>query len=520
MEMLRGPYGLITVSILASLYVGAGAQNSYACPPGTKGWPCLRNTNGDPLTIKVVFMDKAFVTSNPAAVAKVNSLGRNYIPGTTCDRPDLAVPECFIFENWNGGWVGAFMQKVLKDLGVNVIAMTKANFSAAAVNISTPSSFTRCVWDVKFGNVDLCVGDFWETPERRNLTAFTAAIDSDSFTLYTTMNQSAILPAFNPRMFMAIFAPFDNSVWLLCGITILVCSVALRAVQSPREEAPDHNESADTDHADIGKKTENSQFESLLEFLKELPQAIWDTTMSFLGGEDAVVDASTNWPGRFISIGLGIFVFIHVNSYTGSLAAYYVSNNMVQLGDITSLEDIKAQGGKLCLYQSMASATLPLISGAVPASQMIQMDNYGPMLEQLYQRKCLGAVVGKFETLTFIGASNVNFTVCTNPDDPDNFATCKNKSIPATSFNLNPATCGSKCAYTNRFCQLVRLQDPTISTITLSWEMPVRKDLEPWVSYAMLRIHTAGNLRCTHFFLAGILRRSQQKYFVDRRRFS
>ena len=55
------------------------------------------------MTIRVLFMDKAFVTSNPAAVAKVNSMGKQYTPGATCDSPATAVPECFVFDNWNGG---------------------------------------------------------------------------------------------------------------------------------------------------------------------------------------------------------------------------------------------------------------------------------------------------------------------------------------------------------------------------------------------------------------------------------
>ena len=473
---LLNQWYLFAAMAVSAVHV-ASAQSSFACPPGSKGWPCLRDSNGNPRTIRVIFMDKAFVTANPTAVAKVNAMGKSYIPGTTCDSAATAVPECFVFDNWNGGWVGAFMHQALTDLGVNVVAMTKANFSAAAKKISTPSSFTRCVWDVKFGNADLCVGDFWETPERRNLTAFTAAIDSDAFVLYTTLNQSATLPPFNPNMFLAIFAPFDNSVWLLCGVTIVVISMAYRVVLYDKRQVDDKSKLNARDEA------------------TGLAQSTWDTAMSFLGGEDPVVDQSTTWPARFISVGLGIFVFIHVNSYTGSLAAYYVSNNAVQLGTISSLGDIKSQGGKLCLYQSMATATLPIISSAVPASQMVLMDNYGPMLEQLYEGNCLGAVVGKFETLTFIGASNVNFTVCMDPNDPNHYATCANKSVPPAQFNLNPATCGAQCAYQRRFCDLVRLQDSTISAITLSWEMPVAKIIEPWLSWAMLRIHTAGNLR-------------------------
>ena len=375
------------------------------------------------------------------------------------------------------------MFQVLKDLGVNVIAMTKANFSAAAKSVVTASSFTRCVWDVHFGNVDLCVGDFWETPERRNLSTFTAAIDSDAFTLFTTLNTGATIPPFTQDQFLLIFSPFDNSVWLLCALTIIICMLAIHVVKRP---AAPHKTMQHYNRGVLGQCAVGA---------RSAAQVAYDVAMAFLGSEDGVLDAGTNWPARIIMIGIGIFVFVHVNSYTGSLAANYVSNNMVQLGNISSLQDIKTRGAKLCLYQSMASATAPIISSVLPPSQLILMDNYGPMLEQLYEGNCLGAVVGKFETLTFIGASNVNFTVCMDPNDPSNYATCANKSVPAAQFNLNPATCGAQCAYQRRFCDLVRLQDSTISTITLSWEMPVRRDLEPWVSWAMMRIHTAGNLR-------------------------
>jgi hypothetical protein len=427
-----------------------------------------------------MYMDKAFVTSNPAAVAKVNSMGKDYIPGTTCDGDKTAVPECFEFENWKGGWVAAYMHQALKDLGVDVIALTRANFSAEAKSVDTNSSFTRCVHEVRLGKVDLCVGDFWETPQRRNLAPFTAPIDSDFFTLYTTVNASAERnKPFDPQMFLKIFLPFDNSVWLLLFITVLVCTVAKLIVQG---EFPPKSE----DGATIGT--------ICIDYVGTLCQGVWDTIMSFLGGEDPVVDSSINWPSRFITIGIGIFVFIHVNSYTGSLAAYYVSANSFQLGKVNNLEDIKLQGGKLCLYESMSSATAQIINAVIPPSQTIQMDNYGPMLEQLSKGACLAAVVGKFETRTFIRSANVNFTVCTDEKDKNNFATCNDKSVAPETFRLNPATCGDKCKRAGRFCDLVRLQDSTISTISLSWEMPVKKELEPWISFAMLRIHTAGNL--------------------------
>jgi hypothetical protein len=115
--------------------------------------------NGQPATLRVLYIEKAFVVSNPLAQKKIESLGRTYIQ--SCDDPALAVPECFQFENWKGGWIGSYMHRALKDLNLNVVAMTRANFSQAAMQIATDSSSTRCVWELQLGNVDMCVGSYW-----------------------------------------------------------------------------------------------------------------------------------------------------------------------------------------------------------------------------------------------------------------------------------------------------------------------------------------------------------------------
>ena len=41
---------------------------------------------------------------------------------------------------------------------------------------------------------DLCVGDFWETAERRAASAFTSVIAIDTMRLYTTPASSATSP--------------------------------------------------------------------------------------------------------------------------------------------------------------------------------------------------------------------------------------------------------------------------------------------------------------------------------------
>ncbi len=63
------------------------------------------------------------------------------------------------------------------------------------------------------GNVDLCVGDFWETTERRQLAPMSSSLDIDIFSLVAV---SATVPRATAFFFSAIFMPFDEQVWIMC----------------------------------------------------------------------------------------------------------------------------------------------------------------------------------------------------------------------------------------------------------------------------------------------------------------
>jgi hypothetical protein len=273
--------------------------------------------------------------------------------------------------------------------------------------------------------------------------------------LVTKLNSSATGQDSN---LAAVFSPFANSVWLLCVLGIGCCTVALQIVERRRDA------------------------KTVLETITNHLNALYDVTMSFLGAEDEILDNSNSWPSRIISIGIGLFVFAHVLSYNGSLAAYYVNSNSVQLGNVNNLQDVKASGGKLCVYLSMSDAVYPMISDVIPRSRLLPMSGYGPMLEKLRGGECVAAIVGKQEAHFYLRASNVNFTVCKDPKDAKNMGTCADKSKPPVSFYLNPDTCpAGECQYTGLYCDLVQLEDDLVSKITLSFSMPVRKDFEPMV---------------------------------------
>jgi hypothetical protein len=117
----------------------------------------------------------------------------------------------------------------------DIIAMTAANFSYETdprnpeAVYQGASIYTRCVWEIKLGNAvstnistriaddrpltvpwraqwwqDLCVGDFWESEERRALTTFTSAIYVDKLMLVTMLKPL-------PTSYFTFPVEFDSS---------------------------------------------------------------------------------------------------------------------------------------------------------------------------------------------------------------------------------------------------------------------------------------------------------------------
>ena len=105
--------------------------------------------------------------------------------GAECSDASTAVAACFRWRSWRGGWVGSTLHRVLTELAPpEIVAMTPANFSAASRTVYRGgSAYTRCVHEIRLDNVDVCVGAFWETPERRRLAPFTSQMFADHMRL-------------------------------------------------------------------------------------------------------------------------------------------------------------------------------------------------------------------------------------------------------------------------------------------------------------------------------------------------
>jgi hypothetical protein len=106
--------------------------------PSSAGFQC-KNCISRP--VRAMFLFATDATENPAAPGK----------GAGCDLATTATPECFQWQNWTDGWVGATLNYILKELNPpEIVTMTRANFSDEAyATYKGSSSFTRCVHEIR-----------------------------------------------------------------------------------------------------------------------------------------------------------------------------------------------------------------------------------------------------------------------------------------------------------------------------------------------------------------------------------
>ena len=74
------------------------------------------------------------------------------------------------------------------------------------------SSFTACVLDVKVGNVDICVGNFWVTAQRLSIASFVQPFSEDK--LYLVAQNDVIPETFGDLLYKPL-KPFQPILWVM-----------------------------------------------------------------------------------------------------------------------------------------------------------------------------------------------------------------------------------------------------------------------------------------------------------------
>uniref|UniRef100_A0A7S0W1Q3 Ionotropic glutamate receptor C-terminal domain-containing protein n=1 Tax=Hemiselmis tepida TaxID=464990 RepID=A0A7S0W1Q3_9CRYP len=445
-----------------------------AAPTSFKCSNCPLEADGRPMAVRIMFMDVAPANMNPAARAAATKLGRDY----SCDDPKLAVPECFVWSNWVEGWVGEFTNTFLKELNMNVTALTRANFSKEVYEVyKGGSSYTRCVWEVRLGNVDLCSGDFWETEERRGIAPFASAMDSDVLKLGTLS-----LGASTAIRLDSIFDPFTPDVWAVNLCMIFVSAMCIWLVETTTEM--------------------NGDFEDQLEPHKRLTwyqgmsKALWMGMMGYVSGGAA--NTTTTWPGRFILLGFGWFVYISVSSYTANLASFMISQSSA-IGLIDAYGDISDRAGNLCLLEA--------IEGMVktPGVGKVAYDDYIPAIEGLYAGKCLGVQVGRNEWKTIVRGGRGQGSICVDPADTKGHSSCPDPDGQVKKILISgckckdpaiadAAECPKDCPDHRKYCSLLEINDEAFA-FYMNFALPVSKRIQDYVSAWIISLRQEGTVQ-------------------------
>jgi len=448
--------------------VDAATTTSFKCSD------CPKEADGRPLAVRIMFVDVAPAVVNPKAKAAADKLGRAY----SCDDPKLAVPECFVWQNWEEGWVGEFTNTFLLKLNMNVTTLTRANFSKEVYEVyKGGSSYTRCVWEVRLGNVDLCVGDFWETEQRRGIAPFASAMDSDVLKLGTLSLGSSEAIRLD-----SIFDPFTPNVWAVNLVMIFVSAMCLWLVETTTEMNSDYEDQL--------------KAHVRLNWYQGMSKSLWMGMMGYVSG--GAVNVTTTWPGRFIVLGFGWFVYISVSSYTANLASFMISQSSA-IGLIDSYGDISDAAGNLCLLEA--------IEGMVktPGVGKVAFDDYIPAIEGLYDGKCLGVQVGRNEWKTIVRGGRGSATICIDPKDTKGHTTCADpngltKKVEISGCKCKDASitdaaqCPDDCPDHRKYCSLLEINDEAFA-FYMNFALPISKRIQDYVSAWIISLRQEGDVQ-------------------------
>jgi len=429
-----------------------GVETDFAC------FNCMFEPNSTtPMKLRAMYLTSGGVVVNKAAKSKATEIG---MMDWNCDDPEKSLPECFVGTNWNDGWVGELTFRIFTSLGVDVVAMTRANFSEeSALAYTGVSSFTRCVWEVQLGKVDICVGDFWEMPARRRLAPFTSVMALDSMFL-VTRNLGA--KPFDASNLVSWAKPFTSDVWGVVIGAFLIFGISLWFVEAPSEDNRDFDDT--------------TKLGSPMGFLL----TSWMSFMAFFIA--APMHAATTWPGRIILLGFAFLIYILVASYTASLASLLVADKAA-VTFVEGLSEVRAKSRKLCMLEPLETTV-----DIDPANKRL-IDDYGPMLDQVKRSVCGAAIVGQKEYRSYILSQENSYNVCQDPEDEKQLSSCADPEKKSTRVELNcqcsdpevePEECPLECPFYHNLCSLIKVEN--LGQLAIPFSMPVAAKFQDTIS--------------------------------------
>eukprot|EP00931_Biecheleriopsis_adriatica_P043827 TRINITY_DN25044_c0_g1_i2.p1 TRINITY_DN25044_c0_g1~~TRINITY_DN25044_c0_g1_i2.p1 ORF type:complete len:611 (-),score=61.21 TRINITY_DN25044_c0_g1_i2:125-1957(-) len=209
----------------------------------------------------------------------------------------------------------------LREMGVSMDDVVYRDISNTSRSRFEGSSYSACVHDTLIGNLDLCIGDFWDTEERRLMGGrFATVVMSEALHLYAKKVEkelSLVQLIYKP---LAVFTP---GLW---GV-IVVALIASGALMGFLE---------------WGEQDSEFQHKS---FWGVIGMGLYMGLFSLTGASSTCQPVTVS--GRCLNLGFGLFILIAVAGYTANTATFLIAD-MVEL-PFQSLEQTIDRKHAICV---------------------------------------------------------------------------------------------------------------------------------------------------------------------------
>lgn len=235
------------------------------------------------------------------------------------------------------GWrtLVMFTYQVLQMLQLPTDGIEYRSLSPASRELYS-SDYSACVHDVALGHLDLCVGDFWDTPERRAKKVIFSPIYSEWIYLHTTVAPRKL--AVWEYLYQPL-RPFSMSLWMLIFTVIPASGVFLAVLEY---EGP---------LAGLVRRPT----------LRSTGWSMYLSILSFLDAGVLVVHRPHTYGGKVFAVGLAFFACVVFASFTASTASFLIFKSRDHA--VESLEEAIAEGMQICILESLLPLFLTMHPG-------------------------------------------------------------------------------------------------------------------------------------------------------------
>jgi len=270
-----------------------------------------------------------------------------------------------------------FMSRVFKNIEVELEYQPISERSLAQFPLSR---FSACYHEIALNRTDVCVGNFWSTPERRLMPGVSMSQDllDDEFFVISKRASSLSFA----EIVALPFKPFSWELWLVIVSVMVASSLFFRLIEDLGLEFDDKGGS----RSDTGDG-EGAEGVPKMPLWVKLMDSIYMTVMSFVNSSMEFTPLSS--AGRIFNFALGFVFLFLVASYTANLAKSLVVRQAQ--GEVTSIENAILRQIKVCGFSSATArivAKLPAIQGLY-----VESSNALDALERFDRGECGAALI-------------------------------------------------------------------------------------------------------------------------------